>query len=163
MPVSYNEYLFYSLCLKNKIPVVFIRQDTKLDIRGMKIKNFDFICHTKNKIYLIDVKGFSKIQGDTKVNEEDIKSMTQLQKLYGKKATSLIVFVWVDRNLKLRNDVFSQKFRIKVLEVSKYRKIKKWGGYWDRARTKKAYRFHISKLKEIWDFFPKLKPRTSHI
>jgi hypothetical protein len=51
MPVSFHEYYFYSLCLKAKLSVIAVRQDTKQDIGGKKIKNFDFIINTKKNCF----------------------------------------------------------------------------------------------------------------
>ena len=155
MPVSYHEHLFYSLCLKYGIPVIPVRQDYKQDIKKgkEKIKNFDFICHTKNKIYLIDVKGFSKLVGDSKAGIDSINSLLTLEKLYGKNATALFVYVWVDGKCFLDKDIFNQKFRIKAIEVKEFQKISKQQKGWEG----KFYRCDNKKLKNIWEFFPEFK------
>jgi len=155
MPVSHHEYLFYSLCLRFGVPVISVRQDYKQDIKqtGQLVKNFDFICHTKNKIYLIDVKGFSKLVGDSKVTIHDINSLLTLEKIYGRNAKALFVYVWVDGKVAVDKDIFTQKFRIKAIEVSKFKKIarqqKGWKGWF--------YRCDKNKLKNIWEFFPQFK------
>jgi len=152
MPVSYFEYIFYSLCLKNGIPIFSVRQDAKQDIRGIKVKNFDFICHTKSKVYLIDVKGSAKLAGDVKATKDDINSMKTLKKLYGRKAEALFVFLWLEDS-QLQKDTFNQKFKIKAIDVDTFDKFKKlqkgWGGVFYRCPPKK--------LKNIWDFFPEFK------
>jgi len=158
MPVSYHEHFFYSLCLRGGIPIIPVRQDYKQDIKGFgtKIKNFDFICHYKNKIYLIDVKGFSRLFGDTKVTSNDIDSLLTLEKLYGKNAIALFVYVWMDRKCSLDKDVFNQKFRIKAIEVTNFKKISKKQKGWGDIFYRIDPRFK-DKLKDIWDYFPQFK------
>lgn len=151
MPVSFQEYYFYSLCLKAKLSIIAVRQDSKQDIGGKKIKNFDFIINTKERVFLIDVKGSSKIVGDTKVSKDDITGLKALKKLYGKNVTVLFIFFWTDTKLSESNSTITSKFKIKAIDIEKFKgsKQKGWNG--------NIYRCNRKTLKDIWEIIPEFK------
>lgn len=120
MPVSHFEHSFYTLCLQKGVAIFSLKQDTKQDIgKGKKIKNIDFICYSNGKIFLIDIKGTSNLNGDTKVSKEDIVVMKELQNLFGKNATGLFVYFWAN-NIDFQEDkeTMFQKFKIKAIDVN---------------------------------------------
>lgn len=151
MPVSFQEYYFYSLCLKAKLSIIAVRQDSKQDIGGKKIKNFDFIINTKERVFLIDVKGSSKLVGDTKVSKDDITGLKALKKLYGKNVTVLFIFFWTDTKLSESNSTITSKFKIKAIDIEKFKgnKQKGWNG--------NIYRCNRKTLKDIWEIIPEFK------
>ena len=156
MPFSLHEYLFYALCLQRKVPIFLMRQDTKQDIRGYSVKNFDFICHSEdgNQIFLIDLKGSSGDVEDTKVNENDIDSLEKLQRVYGPNVKGLFVFFWL-KGTKVEGDLFKQNFRIKALSVDEYKEKMRSQGKWG---TVEYFRCSKRDLKDIWSYIPELKP-----
>lgn len=151
MPVSFQEYYFYSLCLKAKLSIIAVRQDSKQDIGGKKIKNFDFIINTKERVFLIDVKGSSKLVGDTKVSKDDITGLKALKKLYGKNVIVLFIFFWTDSKLSESNSTITSKFKIKAIDIEKFKgsKQKGWNG--------NIYRCNRKTLKDIWEIIPEFK------
>jgi len=155
MPSSHFEYIFYSLCLRAEVPTFPLRQDVKQDIHKKKIKNIDFICYSGRKIYLIDVKGLSKLSGDTKVSKDDLESMKTLKEIYGENAEALFVYVWIKKKIDqdVKNDLLLQKFRVKAITLDEFKKDmiqqKGWGD--------KFYRCNNSLVKNIWEFIPNFK------
>jgi hypothetical protein len=151
MPVSFQEYYFYSLCLKAKLSIIAVKQDTKQDINGKRIKNFDFIINTNNTVFIIDVKGSSRIVGDTKVTRDDIDGLISLKKLYGKNVKALFVFFWTDSKLPVNESTIAIKFKIKAIDVNEFngRKQKGWNGNFLRCNR--------DDLKDIWEFIPEFK------
>jgi len=117
-----------------------------------KLKNIDFICYHEKKIYLIDVKGSSKLRGDTKVSIEDIETMRALKEMYGKNAEGLFVYLWVKKKIDIepKEDLLLQKFRVKAIDLNTFQndmtQQKGWGG--------KYYRCGASMLKNIWEYIP---------
>ena len=152
MPSSYFEYIYYSLCLRSKVPTFPMRQDFKQDIQDKKIKNIDFICYSDKKIYLIDVKGLSKLSGDTKVSRDDINGMKILEEIYGEHAVGLFVYVWIKKKIDqdVKKDLLLQKFRVKAITSKQFEKNmvqqKGWGD--------KFYRCNNALVKNIWEFIP---------
>jgi len=152
MPVSFHEHYFYSLCLKAKLSVIAVRQDSKQDISGKKIKNFDFIINTKNRVYLIDIKGSSQLTGDTKVSQEDIDGLKALKKLYGARVTVLFVFFWTDNKLTLSSDgTITNRFKIKAIDVEKYK------GQLQKGWAGNVLRCDRTTLQDIWKIIPEFK------
>lgn len=152
MPSSHFEYIFYSLCLRAEIPTFSLRQDFKQVIGKKRIKNIDFICYHEKKIYLIDVKGLSKLGGDTKVTKEDIEAMKTLKKIYGSHAEGLFVYLWVKKKIDLvpANDLLLQKFKVKAIDLDTFLdnmiQQKGWGN--------KFYRCNTDLVKNIWEYIP---------
>jgi hypothetical protein len=131
-----------------------MRQDTKQDIRGYSVKNFDFICHNeKGEIFLIDLKGSSGNVEDTKVSENDIKSLEKLQNLYGKNVKAMFIFFWL-KDTKLERDFFKQNFKIKSILLDDFKKKMRSQGSWGAV---KYFRCSKNDLKDIWYFIPKLR------
>ena len=151
MPVSFQEYYFYSLCLKAKLSIIAVRQDSKQDIGGKKIKNFDFIINTDTRVFLIDVKGSSKLVGDTKVSKDDISGLKALKKLYGENVTVLFVFFWTDSKLSLSKSRITSKFEIKAIDIDEFDGIQQKG--WNDN----YYRCKRQTLKDIWEIIPEFK------
>ena len=152
MPSSHFEYIFYSLCLRAEVPTFSLRQDRKQDIGKRKIKNIDFICYHEKKIYLIDVKGLSKLTGDTKVAREDIEAMEELKKIYGKNAEGLFVYLWVNKKIDFEKekDLLLQRFRAKAIDIDTFKKnMIQQKGWKD-----KFYRCNKSLVKNIWEYIP---------
>ncbi len=152
MPSSHFEYIFYSLCLRAEVPTFSLRQDFKQVVGKRKLKNIDFICYHEKKIYLIDVKGLSKLAGDTKVAREDIETMEELKKMYGKNAEGLFVYLWVKKKIDFERekDLLLQKFRAKAIDLDTFKNNmilqKGWGN--------KFYRCNNSLVKNIWEYIP---------
>lgn len=152
MPSSHFEYIFYSLCLRAEVPTFSLRQDFKQVIGKKRLKNIDFICYHEKKIYLIDVKGLSKLGGDTKVTKEDIEAMKELKQIYGENTEALFVYLWVKKKIDTEpeKDLLLQKFRVKAIDLSTFQnnmvQQKGWGN--------KFYRCDRSLVKNIWDYIP---------
>jgi hypothetical protein len=158
MPYSLHEYTFYALCLQTKIPIFLMRQDTKQDIRGYTVKNFDFICHSQEakQIFLIDLKGSSGDVEDTKVSENDIKSLERLQKIYGPNVTGLFIFFWL-KETTLKGDLFGQTYKIKALSLDEYKEKMRSQGKWGSLEY---FRCGKKVVRDIWDYIPELKIRA---
>lgn len=155
MPSSHFEYIYYSLCLRAEVPTFPLMQDLKQTIHRKKIKNIDFICYSERKIFLTDVKGSSKLVGDTKISIDDMKTMETLCDLYGDNAIPLFVYIWIKKKLDYdeKNDLLLQRFRVKAVTLDAFRKKmiqqKGWGG--------KFYRCDKIILKNIWEYIPNFK------
>ncbi len=159
MPFSHYEPIFYSLCVKAEVPTFPLMQDLKQTIEKKKIKNIDFICYSEKKIYLIDVKGTNKLNGDTKISDNDIQALKVLKEIYGNNAQGLIVYVWTKPKIDFieAEDLLLQKFRLKAVEIETFERNLKWSGKWSKTSTIKYHRCDKDILRNIWEFIPNFK------
>lgn len=159
MPSSHYEPVFYSLCLKAQVPMFPLMQDLKQTIEKKKLKNIDFICYSEKKIFLIDVKGSNRINGDTKVSDDDILALDILKDIYGTNAVPLIVYMWMKEKIDYveKDDLLLQKFRVKAIDLKYFSKTLQWSGTWSKGTSRKYHRCYKSSLRNIWDYIPNFK------
>lgn len=155
MASSHFEYVYYSLCLRAEVPTFPLMQDLKQTVNKKKIKNIDFICYSEKKIYLIDVKGTSRLTGDTKISIADMEAMDKLREIYGENAIPLFVYVWMKKKIEYQEekDYLLQRFRVKCITLDVFRdnmiQQKGWGN--------KFYRCDKILLNNIWNLIPNFK------
>jgi len=159
MPTSHYEPIFYSMCLKAMVPTFALMQDLKQSIDKKKIKNIDFICYSKKKIYLIDVKGTNTLTGDTKISNKDIEALITLKNIYGRNAIGLIVYIWTKPKYEHveDKDLLLHKFKVKAIDVNLFKKNIQWYGKWSKGSKTIYYRCNKDIIKNIWYYIPNFK------